>query len=231
MNLSTKPIVISVLIIVALIIISGFLNDAYKNNDTQVSAKERETYQNLDNIAKIEGQKIKSISGSVVELENGEKIDFGKNPIKCQVGDIIENYTVQNQSLICVRKDNNGNILQSTIMPIGAGIVTGILTSYIASKIFTQNNGINRMPNSYDYRGSNGQVFNSVNEVQNSSNSSQNTGSGSYRRSFGTGGSGFIGTNNNNNTTGESNTNGSTKSTGGSKGGVSTGSKGGVSGG
>ena len=236
-----KPILISAGVICAIILVSGFLNQSQSSssqdlgsNVRQQDPKQTEIVNNLDNIAKIEGQKIKSISGSVMELDNGEKIDFGSNPIKCQVGDTIENYTVANQSIVCVRKDAQGNVLGSIIMPIASGIAGGILGNYIASKLFANNNGLNRMPNSYDYRGGNGQVYNSNFQTNQSSGQNQNT--NSYRRSYspsrnsGLGGL-FGGTNNDTNTGTRSGSNGDSKSTGGlstgSKGGISTGSKGG----
>ena len=243
-----KPILISAGVICAIILVSGFLNQSQNNanqnngnNLSQQNPKQKEIVNNLDNIAKIEGQKIKAISGSVVELENGEKVDFGSNPIKCQVGDTIENYTVANQSLVCVRKDQQGNVINSVIMPLTSGIAGGILGNYIASKLFANNNGVSRMPNSYDYRGSNGQVYNS-NQQQSSLVSGQNN-INSNKRSYSTsrntgfgglfGGTGGNTTNNTDNTsTGtKSGSTGNNKSTGGlstgSKGGISTGSKGG----
>jgi hypothetical protein len=241
-----KPILISAGVICAIILVSGFLNQSQNktnqsgvNNFSQEDPKQKEIVNNLENIAKIEGQKIKSIQGSIMELENGEKIDFGSNTIKCEVGDIIENYTVANQSIVCVRKDTQGNVINSIIMPLASGIAGGILGNYIASKIFTNNNGLNRMPNSYDYRGNNGQVYNSNFQQQNSLSSGQRT-SNNYRRSFNPvrganlGGllGGTIGGNDSNGTNAGTKTgaNGASKSTGGlstgSKGGISTGSKG-----
>lgn len=244
-----KPILISAGVICAIILVSGFLNQSQSGNSgnqsknySQQDPKQKEIVDNLDNIAKIEGQKIKSINGSVMELDNGEKIDFGNNPIKCNIGDIIENYTVANQSIVCVRKDAQGNVVNSIIMPLASGIAGGILGNYIASKIFANNNGVSRMPNSYDYRGSNGQVYNSqeqTNSYQGSGtrNTSSNTGprrTYSTNRNTGLGGllGGFGGGATNNTNSGTDNgTNGGTKSTGGlstgSKGGISTGSKGG----
>jgi hypothetical protein len=239
-----KPILISAGVICAIILVSGFLNQSQNttsqnNNNSlaQEDPKQREIIDNLDNIAKIEGQKIKSINGPVMELENGEKIDFGSNPIKCQVGDIIENYTVANQSIVCVRKDAQGNVVNSIIMPLASGIAGGILGNYIASKLFANNNGLNRMPNSYDYRTGNGQVFNSNFQQQNSLSSGQRN-NNNFRRSYSTnrntgfgGLFGGFGGNNSNNTDSGSNTSGGSKNTGGlstgSKGGISTGSKGG----
>ena len=237
-----KPILISAGVICAIILVSGFLNQSQNQpnpdlgrNVSQQDPKQKEIVNNLDNIAKIEGQKIKSISSSVMELDNGEKIDFGSNPIKCQVGDTVENYTISNQSIVCVRKDAQGNVLGSIIMPIASGIAGGILGNYIASKLFANNNGLNRMPNSYDYRGGNGQVYNSNFQGQTQNTSGQNQNTGSNRRSYspsrnsGLGGL-FGGTNNDTNTGTRSGANGDSKSTGGlstgSKGGISTGSKG-----
>jgi hypothetical protein len=238
-----KPILISAGVICAIILVSGFLNQSQtnaepnsNNNQSQEDPKQKEIINNLDNIAKIEGQKIKAINGSTMELENGEKIDFGNNPIKCQAGDIIENYTVANQSIVCVRKDAQGNVLNSIIMPLAAGIGGGILGNYIASKLFANNNGLNRMPNSYDYRSGNGQVFNSNLGQQTSISSGQrnNTARRSYSTSRNTGFGGLfggIGGNNTGNTDSGSNDSGGSKNTGGlstgSKGGISTGSKGG----
>jgi hypothetical protein len=241
-----KPILISAGVIFAIILVSGFLNQAQNtpnqngsNDFSQEDPKQNEIVNNLDSIAKIEGQKIKAINGSVMELENSEKIDFGANPIKCQVGDIIENYTVANQSMVCVRKDAQGNVINSVIMPIVSGIAGGILGNYIASKIFANNNGVSRMPNSYDYRGNNGQVYNSNVQQQSSlasgqSNNNSNRRTYSTNRNSGLGGllGGLGGTTSNDTNTGtKSDSTGATKSTGGlstgSKGGISTGSKGG----
>ena len=241
-----KPILISAGIICAIILVSGFLNQSQnnsspnnENNLSQKDPKQKEIVDNLDNIAKVEGQKIKSINGSLVELENGEKIDFGSNPIKCQVGDTIENYTVANQSIVCVRKDAQGNVINSIIMPLASGIAGGILGNYIASKFFANNNGLNRMSNSYDYRGNNGQVYNSNLQQQTSLASGQNsnnTNRRSYSTNRNTGLGGLIGgsggnTTDNTSTGTKSGSTGNNKSTGGlsagSKGGISTGSKGG----
>jgi hypothetical protein len=239
-----KPILISAGVICAIILVSGFLNQSQNqsvqniNNISQEDIKQKEIVNNLDNIAKIEGQKIKSINGSVMELENGEKIDFSNNPIKCQAGDTIENYTVANQSIVCLCKDAQGNVVNSIIMPIASGIAGGILGNYIASKLFANNNGLNRMPNSYDYRSGNGQVYNSNLQQQTSITSGQNNNisnrrSYSANRNTGLGGLfGGIGGNNNDTNLGtKSGSTGATKSTGGlstgSKGGISTGSKGG----
>jgi hypothetical protein len=234
MNISFKPIIIAILLILAVFFVGGFLNDAFKGNSNSslnVQSQEGEIIKNLDNIGKIEGQKITAIKGTVVTLENGESIDFGANEIKCQVGDIIENYTVANQSLVCVRKDANGNVLNSIIMPLAAGIGGGILGNYIASKLFANNNGINRMPNSYDYRGNNGTVFGSQFTQSTSASSgtnNRNNTSRSYRSSSGFGGlfGGFGGGSTDSNS-GTNNTGSKSGSTSGSKGGVSTGSKGG----
>jgi hypothetical protein len=233
MNISFKPIIIAILLILAVFFVGGFLNDAFKSNSgssLSAQSKEAEIIKNLDNIGKIEGQKITAINSSVVTLENGESIDFGSNEIKCQVGDIIENYTVANQSLVCIRKDNNRNVTNSIVMPLVSGIAGGILGNYIASKLFANNNGINRMPNSYDYRGSNGTVFGSQftqSTSASSGGSNRNNTSRSYRSSSGLGGlfGGFGGGGSNDNSPG--NNNSGSKSTSGSKGGVSTGSKGG----
>jgi hypothetical protein len=245
-----KPILISAGVICAIILVSGFLNQSQNNpnlnennNFSQEDPKQKEIVDNLDNIAKIEGQKIKSINGSNMELENGEKIEFGSNPIKCNVGDIIENYTVANQSIVCVRKDAQGNIVNSIIMPLASGIAGGILGNYIASKLFANNNGVSRMPNSYDYRGNNGQVYNSNFQQQTSLASGQNN-NNTNRRSYSTnrnsGLGGLLGglggtTSNDTNAGTKSGSTGTTKSTGGlstgSKGGISTGSKGGGGGG
>jgi hypothetical protein len=239
-----KPILISAGVICAIILVSGFLNQSQNDpsskqptNLAQIDPKQQEILNTLDNLAKIEGQKITAIKGPIVDLENGEKVDFGSNPIKCQVGDIIENYTVANQSLVCIRKDEKGNVLSSIIMPIGLGITSGLIANYIASKVFAQNNGLNRMPNSYDYRGNNGQVYNSYFEGQTQNSSGQNR-NNSNRRSFGTGRAGglggiFGGLGNNNSGSNDagSNANSGSKNTGGlstgSKGGISIGSKGG----
>jgi hypothetical protein len=249
MNISFKPIIVSALVIFALFLVGGFINDAVNGSNkpssvVQMDSKEKEYLGYLDNIAKIEGQKITAVDGSIVKLENNEKVDFGTNEIKCQVGDIIENYTVANQSLVCIRKDNNGNVLSSIIMPLATGIAGGILGNYITSKLFASNNGLSRMPNSYDYRNTNGDVFNSQPAQVSSYSNNQ---SSNYRRSFGTsrgtglGGllGGFGGGNNGSKTDSGSNTAGSNNSgvtkstgtTGGSKGGISTGSKGGTGGG
>jgi hypothetical protein len=241
-----KSILISAGVICAIILVSGFLNQSQNNlnqngsnNFSQEDPKQNEIVNNLDSIAKIEGQKIKAINGSVMELENSEKIDFGNNAIKCNVGDVIENYTVANQSIVCVRKDAQGNVINSIIMPIVSGIAGGILGNYIASKIFANNNGVSRMPNSYDYRGNNGQVYNSNTQQQTSlasgqGNNNSNRRTYSTNRNSGLGGllGGLGGTTSNDTNTGtKSGSTGATKSTGGlstgSKGGISTGSKGG----
>jgi hypothetical protein len=232
MNISFKPIIIAILLILAVFFVGGFINDAFKGNSgssINVQSQEGEIIKNLDNIGKIEGQKITAINGSVVTLENGEKIDFGANEIKCKVGDIIENYTVANQSLVCIRKDSNGNVTNSIVMPLVSGIAGGILGNYIASKLFANNNGINRMPNSYDYRGSNGTVFGSQFTQTTSASSgatNRNNTSRSYRSSSGLGGL-LGGFGNGGNDSNSGNNNSGSKSTTGSKGGVSTGSKGG----
>jgi hypothetical protein len=243
-----KPILISAGVICAIILVSGFLNQSNNsstnnpgNNFSQEDPKQKEIVDNLDNIARIEGQKIKAINGSVMELDNSEKIDFGSNPIKCSVGDVIENYTVANQSIVCVRKDNQGNVVNSIIMPLAYGIAGGILGNYIASKIFANNNGVSRMPNSYDYRGSNGQVYNSQEQTNSyQSNGTRNTTSNTgprrtYSTNRNTGLGGLLGAtttnNDNDNGSNKSGSTGTTKPTGGlstgSKGGISTGSKGG----
>jgi hypothetical protein len=244
MNISFKPIIISAVVILALFLVGGFINDAVNGNNNSnssitVDGKEKEIINNLDNIAKIEGQKITSVNGSIVTLENEEKIDFGANEIKCQVGDVLENYTVANQSLVCIRKDSKGNVVSSILMPLVSGIAGGILGNYIASKLFANNNGLNRMPNSYDYRSNAGQVFNSQPFQASSASSGQNN-RNTTRRSFGTSRStslgilfGGFGGGSNSNTDSGSNNSGSksTGTTGGSKGGISTGSKGGSGGG
>jgi hypothetical protein len=232
MNISFKPIIIAILLILAVFFVSGFINDAFKGNpgsSLNVQSQEGEIIKNLDNIGKIEGQKIAAINGSVVTLENGESIDFGANVIKCNVGDIIENYTVANQSLVCIRKDSNGNVTNSIVMPLVSGITGGILGNYIASKLFANNNGVNRMPNSYDYRGSNGTVFGSQFTQTTSASSgatNRNNTSRSYRSSSGLGGL-LGGFGNGGNDSNSGNNNSGSKSTTGSKAGVSTGSKGG----
>jgi hypothetical protein len=232
MNISFKPIIIAILLILAVFFVGGFINDAFKGNSgssINVQSQEGEIIKNLDNIGKIEGQKITAINDSVITLENGESIDFGANEIKCQVGDIIENYTVANQSLVCIRKDSNGNVTNSIVMPLVSGIAGGILGNYIASKLFANNNGVNRMPNSYDYRGSNGTVFGSQFTQSTSASSgvtNRNNTSRSYRSSSGLGGLlGGFGNGGNDNNSG--NNNSGSKSTTSTKGGVSTGSKGG----
>ncbi len=241
-----KSIFISAVVIGTLILVSGFLNQAQSSNPQndnnaiiQEDLKQKEIISNLDNIAKIEGQKIKAINGSVIELENSEKIDFGSNVIKCEVGDIIENYTVANQSLVCLRKDAQGKT-NSIVMPLLLSSIGGsILGNYIASKIFANSNNISRMPGSYDYRGNNGQVYNSnFQQVTTSQTTTQTSSQGSNntsRRTFSTnrngglGGvfGGTVGSNGGN----DSGSTGGNKSTGGlstgSKGGISTGSKGG----
>ena len=184
MNKNNIPMIIFVILVFgAIIATSTFWNQA---NNPEVIARQEDQKQisnNIQTISQIEGQKIKSVEGSNLVLDNGQKLDLGQTQIRCQSGDIIENYNASNQSLVCIRKDSNGNS-QSILMPLLVGAGSGLLASYIGSKIFTQNRGINRVPGSYNYQTQDGQVVNPKEERDPS---------GRYRSfgGFGSGSSGF----------------------------------------
>ena len=183
-------IIFVIIVFGAIIGTSTFWNQA--NNPEAIAKKDdqKQISTNIQTISQIEGQKIKSIEGANLVLENNQKLDLGQTQIRCQAGDTIENYNASNQSLVCIRKDSNGNS-QSILMPLLVGAGSGLLASYIGSKIFTQNRGINRVPGSYNYQTQDGQVVNPKEERDASGRyrSFGGFGSGSTGFGFGNGGS------------------------------------------
>ena len=176
-------IIFVIIVFGAIIGTSTFWNQA--NNPEAIAKKDdqKQISTNIQTISQIEGQKIKSIEGANLVLENNQKLDLGQTQIRCQAGDTIENYNASNQSLVCIRKDSEGNS-QSILMPLLVGAGSGLLASYIGSKIFTQNRGINRIPGSYNYQTQDGKVVNPKEERD---------ASGRYRSfgGFGSGSTGF----------------------------------------
>jgi hypothetical protein len=225
-----------IVVIVAIVLVSGFLNQASNSpagiqaerdrqlglqNSSKDSSQTEQINKNLDNIARIEGQKITEISDKTIKLENGEIINFddSKN-IGCKVGDVISDYNESNQSLVCVRTDPNTGQKSNFFANVGSGIIGGLIGNYIASKLFARNNGLSFDPNLNGYKAPNGDVFTKQTSSQNGT--STRTGFGrtttnSGSRNGTTGGGifgGLLGGGNNSNTkaSGDNGTSGGTKS-------------------
>jgi hypothetical protein len=246
-------------IIIALIIGNTFLNQAKNtppNADQFATGGTSQVAQNsdqakvaetLNNITRVEGQKIKSVNDKTIELENGEKIVFAEaKDINCIAGDVISDYDQQKQSLVCTRKDPNtgqtSTFFSSLAGSVAGGIAGTLIGNYIASKIFARNNGFQFNPNNRSFVTPNGTVFapGADNRYYSQNSSVPNT----NRNNSGRGGffGGIFGGGSNNNPNYNSGASGSDSKSGsgdsGSKGGshqgsggVSTGSKGGSGGG
>lgn len=187
-------------IIVAIVLVSGFLNQASNNpigiqaerdrqlalqNPAQDSNQADQISSNLNNIAKIENQKITEINDKTIKLANGEKITFSDSKnIGCKVGDVISDYNETNQSLVCVRTDPNTGQKSNFFANVGSGIVGGLIGNYIASKLFARNNGLNFDQSVNGYRSPNGDVF-IQNQTSNQSGVTQNRTTGFGRSTTG----------------------------------------------
>lgn len=241
-------------IIVAIVLVSGFLNQATNQpagiqaeRDRQLASQTQpqdnnqvdQIAKNLDNIAQIEGQKIVETTDKTIKLSNGEIINFTDSKNNgCKVGDVISDYNEANQSLVCVRTDPNTGQKSNFFANVRSGIVGGLIGNYIASKLFNRNNGVNFDQNAGGYRTPNGDIY-TQNQQNNQSMATNNqnrtgstsrfgrstTGSNSNNQNGGFLGGLFGGTNN---TSGKT-SGGDSGSTGGTKSGSHVGS-GGISG-
>ncbi len=187
-------------IIVAIVLVSGFLNQASNRpvgiqaerdrqlalqNPAQDSSQANQISSNLDTIAKIENQKITEINDKTIMLANGETITFSDSKnIGCKVGDLISDYNETNQSLVCVRTDPNTGQKSNFFANVGSGIVGGLIGNYIASKLFARNNGLNFDQAVNGYRSPNGDVF-TQNQTSNQSGVTQNRSTGFGRSTTG----------------------------------------------
>ena len=191
-----------IFVIVAIVLVSGFLNQATNSpvgiqaerdrqlalqNGGATNSQADQISSNLNNIAKIENQKITEINDKTIKLANGEIITFtdSKN-IGCKVGDVISDYNETNQSLVCVRTDPNTGQKSNFFANVGSGIVGGLIGNYIASKLFARNNGLNFDSNINGYRSPNGDVFTQNQQSVQSGTNQRNSGFG--RSTVGAGG-------------------------------------------
>jgi hypothetical protein len=187
-----------IVIIVAIVLVSGFLNQSTNQpagiqverdrqlalqKSTEDSNQAEQIAKNLDNIAQIEGQKITEVTDKTIKLSNGEIITFNdpKN-VGCKIGDVISDYNESNQSLVCVRTDPNTGQKSNFFANVGSGIVGGLIGNYIASKIFNRNNGVSFDQATNSYRTPNGDIYTQNPANNQSSTNSQNRNNGSTSR-------------------------------------------------
>ena len=196
---------------------SKFTNNSQiipQNQDPNEQAKINES---LNNISKIEGQKIKSVNDKTIELENNEKIEFtNAKDINCRAGDIISDYDMSRQALVCTRKDpqtGQTNTFWSSFIGSTGGSLLG---SYIASKVFTSNNGYEFDRDRRTFRTPNGTTYNPDNNGRYSPtypNNYPNTSRDTYKNNSGSNfGFGLFGGSNRNGNTNDSNQNIDSKS-------------------
>lgn len=201
-------------IIIALIIANTFLNQTknappnanqFATNNSSISPEidQEKVTESLSNITKVEGQKIASVNGNTIELENKEKIVFADaKDINCQVGDIISDYDASKESLVCVRTDLNtgqtNTFYSSLAGSIGGSIAGSLIGNYIASKIFARNNGYEYNNTNRSFRAPNGTVYNPGTDNKYYVNSSQAVNNNFNRSNRGFLGTGLFAGNNNN---------------------------------
>jgi hypothetical protein len=162
--------------------------------------EERTAISNIENVQKIESQKIKVVSEKEIELENGVKLpvaDSTKNT--CRVGDVIMNYDEEKNSLICEGIDtttrqtyrssffypspfSTGNIISGAVGYFWGRSISS--DNYFKSRQYINSNGYTYDSSSKTYTHASGNKYTvgNGNISKTSSKSSKTSGNGSSTR-------------------------------------------------
>lgn len=131
------------------------------NLDEETSQVDDNTLADVEKTGKIDNQKITAISDGEITLENGTKFKSEKSD--CEVGDVIQGYDDEKQSLICVGIKDNQPVTRYVSVPQNNSndfLTNLILIDYFLGRGNLRNNGYsptyNTTNNTTVYKGSNG---------------------------------------------------------------------------
>lgn len=135
--------------------------DSFQQAENDVNPDDEATA-NIEKTSKIDNQKITNISGNEISLENGTKFTVDGN-IQCKVGDYINGYDDEKQSLICIGTENNQLVTRYVPVPYNQNSTSNLLTNlilldYFTSRTYLRNNGYSPtyVNNTTIYKNSNG---------------------------------------------------------------------------
>lgn len=177
-----KPFNFNPQVAVAFVIILGFLwylVDISINRDNieqekinseiqEIEEKNKNIVNQLTNIKGIEGQKITQVNDKFITLQNGKQIaNLEGDWTDCQVGDVIADYDLQKDSIVCQRQKNgvkSFHYLRNYNRPVsdfyGSNFVqTPEIDEYKNAKKSLQNQGVSYNIDEQKYKAANGTVF------------------------------------------------------------------------
>jgi uncharacterized membrane protein YgcG len=151
-----KPKLIAI-VIVAIFVVGGGafglskLNIPSFNSDSNVvemntEEEDKQLISSVEDVSQINDQKIKSITGAEIELENGNKFTVSDpSTISCRVDDIITGYDESKQAFTCTGSNSQTNQTETRYIsqpPVRNSFLTDLLLyRFFTGNTFLRNNG------------------------------------------------------------------------------------------